>query len=232
MQDRVELTVPIILWYLLMRTISISSSYHQMINCTCNWRSSWTRPHSAWQPIMQWIWKRTLALNMCVSVCCVGCKVAEANYAMQYAWPGMHEGGGSTNASGLTTLFIRTLKALSTIGPSWATSPPTLSQSSRKALRWLLVYKAMRPGHNAKRNMAKQEGKRKSNLNVPLAISSKAVTTTVTLSVLAACQVHFVPLLGMVWVVKTVIEHLPLKAIFIIWVDDDEKNISGLLKRP
>ena len=41
---------------------------------------------------------------MCVSVCCVGCKVAEANYAMQYAWPGMHEGGGSTNASGLTTV--------------------------------------------------------------------------------------------------------------------------------
>ena len=73
----------------------------------------------------------------------------------------------------------------------------------------------MRPGHNARRNKAKQEGKKQSNLNVPLAISSKAVTTTVTLSVLAACQVHFVPL-GMVWVVKTVIEHLPLKAIFII----------------
>ena len=108
MQAIVELTAPIALWYLLMRTISISSSYHQMINCTCNWRSSWTRPHSAWQPIMQWILKCTLALNMCVSVCCVGCKVAEANYAMQYAWPGMHEGGGSTNASGLTTLFIRT----------------------------------------------------------------------------------------------------------------------------
>ena len=108
MHTIVELTAPITLWYLLMRTTSISSSYLQNINCTCNRRSSWTRPHCSWQPIMQWILKCTLALNMCVSVCCMGCKVAEANYAMQYAWPGMHEGGGSTNASGLTTLFIRT----------------------------------------------------------------------------------------------------------------------------
>ena len=40
------------------------------------------------------------------------------------------------------------------------------------------------------------EGKRQSNLNVPLAMSSKAETTTVTLSVLAACQEQFVPLIG------------------------------------